>query len=50
MRLLKITFPMLAIAAGVAGTAWLTGTQAQSFPTRPIRVVVPFPVGGNVDT
>ena len=23
---------------------------AQSFPTRPIRVVVPFPAGGNVDT
>ncbi len=48
--MLKITFPMLAIAAGVAGTAWLTGAQAQSFPTRPIRVVVPFPAGGNVDT
>ena len=24
--------------------------QTQNFPTRPIRVVVPFPAGGNVDT
>ena len=24
--------------------------QSQPFPTRPIRVVVPFPAGGNVDT
>ena len=34
----------------VAATVWLPGAQAQSFPNRPIRVVVPFPAGGNVDT
>ena len=34
----------------VAGVVSMAGAQAQNFPTRPIRVVVPFPAGGNVDT
>jgi tripartite-type tricarboxylate transporter receptor subunit TctC len=32
------------------GVTSVAGTQAQTFPSRPIRVVVPFPAGGNVDT
>ncbi len=42
----KTTAAMLGIflAAGAASA------PAQNFPTRPIRVVVPFPAGGNVDT
>ena len=43
-NLFKLTLTLL------AATAWLPGAQAQSFPNRPIRVVVPFPAGGNVDT
>lgn len=41
-RLLAITF---------AGLAAVTAAQAfgQSYPTRPVRMVVPFPPGGNVD-
>jgi len=30
--------------------AFASGAHAQNFPNRPIRVVVPFPAGGNVDT
>ena len=33
-----------------SGVLFVAGAQAQNFPTRPIRVVVPFPAGGNVDT
>ena len=36
---------MLALVAGGAGTA-----LAQSYPSRPIRFVVPYPAGGPLDT
>ena len=37
-----------AIAAG-ALVAGFSGAQAQSYPTRPISVIVPYAAGGNVD-
>src|SRR3954451_922131 len=35
----------------IAGLAWLAAgaASAQTFPTRPIRVIVPYPAGGIVD-
>ena len=41
-----------ALVSVVVGLAALTGTDtavAQSYPTRPITVVVPFPAGTNLD-
>ncbi|MEQ1773176.1 MAG: tripartite tricarboxylate transporter substrate binding protein [Burkholderiales bacterium] len=42
----KLLFSLSLLAGAVCATA----THAQNFPARPIRVVVPFPAGGNVDT
>ena len=34
---------------GVVATVWATMACAQSWPTRPITIVVPFPAGGQTD-
>jgi tripartite-type tricarboxylate transporter receptor subunit TctC len=45
-HLSPFTLSALATSLAIIGGS----AVAQSFPTRPIRVVVPFPAGGNVDT
>ena len=46
MRKLSLASAVLAFVVALG----ITGASAQSYPTRPISVVVPFPPGGQVDT
>ena len=48
MKNLKPAFPVLLFAALFAG--WIAGTPAQSYPTKPVRIVVASVPGGLVDT
>ncbi len=43
--------PMLAFALALTGSMLASaGAQAQSWPTRPVHIVVPYPPGGSNDT
>src|SRR5262245_34094576 len=44
----RLILASTALAFAVASA--ITGASAQSYPARPISVVVPFPPGGQVDT
>src|SRR5947209_12777935 len=38
------------LVAAIAILAWQTGTLAQTYPERPVRILIAFPAGGTIDT
>jgi tripartite-type tricarboxylate transporter receptor subunit TctC len=38
-----------ALAAGIAAPWALTSAQAQAYPSKPLKLIVPYPPGGNTD-
>ncbi len=44
MKLLTTLFALCALLAGASGPA-----QAQPYPAKPVRIIVPYPAGGGID-
>jgi tripartite-type tricarboxylate transporter receptor subunit TctC len=47
---MKLTFKLAALLSMLALALGATLAQAQAWPTKPIRIINPFPVGGGTDT
>ena len=43
-------WPVALVAAAALTSGWRTGAWAQSYPDRPVRMIIAFPGGGTIDT
>jgi tripartite-type tricarboxylate transporter receptor subunit TctC len=46
----KLIWTVLTVAAALAAPWAIDGASAQSYPTRPVTLIVPYPAGGPTDT
>ena len=46
----ELIVAVLGAAAQISGLAWIASADAQTYPTRPIRLIAPYPTGGGIDT
>jgi tripartite-type tricarboxylate transporter receptor subunit TctC len=49
-RIREVRMPRLVAALVLAALTFVSATQAQQWPTRPITLIVPFAAGGPIDT
>src|SRR3972149_9187681 len=50
MTVKPLLHSMLVVLLCVAGAAAWQSAHAQSYPAKPIRLIIPYPPGGGVDT
>ena len=46
---MKCTFQMIRVFLSVFALVFCMGSPAQTFPSKPLRIVIGFPPGGGID-
>jgi len=49
MKLKRLTLPLITWALALAGPLYSNASSAQSWPAKPVRIIVPYATGGVSD-